>query len=241
MLHEVDFDAPALAAPDREAEAADLLAQAIRHDFAGRIALVSSLGAESVVLLHLVARINPATPVLFNETGMLFEETLDYQRKVAARLGLTALQIVRPTRWHLSARDAGGQLYGAEADACCTLRKREPLMRALAPFSAWITGRKRFQNRNRSVLPLREMDEAGRVKLNPLARWRPDDIQGYIARHDLPRHPLVAQGFPSIGCRPCTTRVAPGEDMRAGRWRGSEKTECGIHWMLRDDRTQRRA
>lgn len=241
MLLEAHREALRPSVAGRESEALALLEPAIRRDFAGRIALVSSLGAESIVLLHMVAAINPATPVLFNETGMLFEETLTYQRTVAARLGLTSLQIVRPTGWRTGRRDAGGVLHVEDADACCHLRKREPLLRALVPFAAWITGRKRFQSVSRAGLPHREIDEAGRVKLNPLASWEPGDIAAYIDRHDLPRHPLVAQGYPSIGCRPCTTRVLAGEDLRAGRWRGSDKTECGIHWTLPSWATQRRA
>lgn len=205
------------------------LAQAILRDHPGRIALVSSFGADSAVLLHMVARISPATPVLFNDTGMLFAETLDHQRRLAALLGLTNVRIVRPTAFAVARADPQGGLHRTQADACCALRKVGSLDRALAPFDAWITGRKRFQSPGRRALPFAERDEAGRVKLNPLADWTAQDLRDYARAHDLPPHPLTARGFPSIGCAPCTSPVAEGEDQRAGRWRGSAKTECGIH------------
>ena len=219
-------DTPAL-----EGQALAMLAEALLRDHPGRIAMVSSFGAESVVLLDMVATILPSTPVLFNQTGMLFPETLDYQREVAAKLGLTNVQVVRPTQRLIKMLDADGTLNSTDPDACCALRKRVPLERALAPFDAWITGRKRYQSEARAKLQPVERDDAGRVKFNPLADWTSADIAEYLDRHDLPRHPLVASGYPSIGCAPCTTRVEPGEDARAGRWRGSDKTECGIHYV----------
>lgn len=212
-------------------DAFDLLAQAIIHDFPGRIALVSSFGAESIVLLDMVARINKATPVLFNQTGMLFAETLAYQQTVAAELGLTNVRIVRPTLAELGRLDPRGTLHEDDHDACCDLRKVRPLKRALQPFAAWITGRKRFQSASRASLPLVERDDERRVKLNPLADCSSAHIRNYIAEHDLPRHPLIAKGYPSIGCAPCTTSVAAGEAPRAGRWRGASKEECGIHFV----------
>ncbi len=214
--------------------APEQLAVALTSAAFGRLALVSSFGAESVVLLHMVARIDAATPVLFLDTELLFPETLRYQRQVAAALGLRDLRIIRPDREALFARDTEGLLHRADPDACCALRKAEPLARALAGFSGWITGRKRFQGGRRANLQPVEAD-GPRLKLNPLADWRPDDIQAYMARHDLPRHPLVARGYPSIGCAPCTSRAVPGEDPRAGRWRGLEKTECGIHFAARGE------
>ena len=192
----------------------------------GRIALVSSFGAESVALLHLVAAVDRTVPVLFLETGMLFAETLAYQRQVAGRLGLTDVRALRPG--DLSA-DAEGTLHRTDPDACCAMRKTAPLAEALAPFDAWITGRKRYQGGRRAALEFFEAAD-GRLKVNPLARWTPADVQDYMANNGLPRHPLVAQGYPSIGCAPCTQPVAPGEDSRAGRWRGTDKAECGIHF-----------
>ena len=214
MRAERAFDPPEQDSTSLESDALTLLARTILRDYRGRIALVSSFGAESIVLLDMVATISPSTPVLLNETGMLFPETLEYQREVSAKLGLSNVQLVRPTRQRLTAVDPD-----------------EPLKRALAPFDAWITGRKRFQNSLRAELEEIEQDDDGKMKVNPLARWTATDIAAYLDRHALPRHPLVAQGYPSIGCEPCTSRVADGEDPRAGRWRGSDKTECGIHYV----------
>jgi len=197
----------------------------------GRVALVSSFGAESVVLLHMVAMVEPATPVLFVETGMLFPETLAYQHEVAAHLGLRDLRIIRATPVRVAAHDPEGLLHRTDPDACCALRKTEPLDRALGPFDAWITGRKRFQSGSRAELSFFEAEETGRIKINPLAHWAPQDVADYMINNRLPRHPLVARGYPSIGCAPCTTPVATGEDPRAGRWRGSDKDECGIHFV----------
>lgn len=194
-----------------------------------RVALVSSFGAESVVLLHLVARIDRAVPVLFLETEMLFAETLAYQAEVAARLGLRDVRHIRPDAAAVAARDPHGRLHRADPEACCTLRKTAPLTAALGGFDAWITGRKRRQGGARATLSVFERDADGRLKVNPLAFWTKADQRAYMDRHALPRHPLEARGFLSIGCAPCTTPVAPGEDERAGRWRGSAKTECGIH------------
>jgi len=212
------------------ASAREVLEDAIRREFRGRIALVSSFGAESAALLHLVAEVDPSTPVLFLETGMLFPETLAYQQDLAARLGLTDLRLIRPDAEDAAAEDPSEDLHRADKDACCDLRKVRPLDRALAPFDAWITGRKRFQGGRRAVLETFEA-EGGRIKLNPLAGWSPQEIRWHMDRHDLPPHPLVAQGFPSLGCAPCTSRVAAGEDARAGRWRGEAKEECGIHFV----------
>ncbi|SES78297.1 phosphoadenylyl-sulfate reductase [Oceanicella actignis] len=209
--------------------AQELLADAILEEFRGRIALVSSFGAESAALLHLVAEVDPSTPVLFLETGMLFPATLAYQKDLAERLGLTDVRLIRPDPADLRAEDPDGALHQTDPDACCDLRKTRPLERALAPFDAWITGRKRFQSAERARLEFYETDAAGRIKLNPLADWDARRIRAHMEAHDLPLHPLATERFPSLGCAPCTTPVAEGEDPRAGRWRGRDKTECGIH------------
>ncbi|MDJ0822783.1 MAG: phosphoadenylyl-sulfate reductase [Paracoccaceae bacterium] len=198
----------------------------------GRLALVSSFGAESVVLLHLVAVVNRATPVLFIDTEMLFTETLVYQQELAERLALRNLTILRADENALRAEDPKGTLHRSSPDACCALRKTEPLQRALAPYDGWITGRKRFQSGRRAQLQFFEHDQVtGKIKVNPLAHWSPADIQAYIDENRLPRHPLSAKGYPSIGCAPCTSPVRAGEDPRAGRWRGQTKDECGIHFV----------
>lgn len=205
-----------------------LMAAMIEREFAGRIALVSSFGAESAVLLHLAASIDRNLPVLFLETGKHFPETLAYRDALVGRLGLTGVVNLRPAERPLAKEDPEGYLHLADPDRCCELRKVLPLAPALAPYAAWISGRKRFQAATRGALPSIEAD-ATHVKINPIASWGPDDIGRYMAEHDLPAHPLVAKGYPSIGCAPCTEPVAAGEDARAGRWRGKSKVECGIH------------
>ncbi|MBZ4022233.1 phosphoadenosine phosphosulfate reductase [Rhodobacter sp. TJ_12] len=197
----------------------------------GRVALVSSFGAESVVLLHMVATVAPQTPVLFVDTLMLFEETLAYQREVADQLGLRDVRVIRASKTDLAAQDPDGTLHETNPDACCALRKTAPLEAALAEFDGWLTGRKRYQGQTRADLDHFEVETATRMKINPLAHWGRTEIAAYMDRYDLPRHPLVARGYPSIGCAPCTSPVAAGEDPRAGRWRGQEKTECGIHFV----------
>lgn len=213
----------------RKSDAETVLRHALADPEIGAVAMVSSFGAESVALLHMIAEIDTSTPVIFLDTEMLFPETLAYQRDVAAYLGLTDLRIIAPDRNAVLTEDVDGLLHQADPDACCDLRKTRPLEQALQDFGGWITGRKRYQNGQRAALPLFEKD-ARKIKINPLADWSSQDVKDYIAAHNLPRHPLVAQGFPSIGCMPCTTRVSDHEDPRAGRWRDSAKTECGIHF-----------
>ncbi|MEL3888648.1 phosphoadenylyl-sulfate reductase [Ferrovibrio sp. MS7] len=211
--------------------ATDMLRVAIDELFPGRIALVSSFGADAAVLLHLVAQVNPATPVLFIDTGKLFDETLAYREQLTAQFGLTDLRVLRPEPALLGAKDPSGTLWFRDADACCAIRKVEPLQRGLKPFEAWINGRKRFQARSRAALPLVEAVD-GRLKFNPLAGWTAAELTDYVSRHGLPAHPLADQGYLSIGCAPCTQPVTPGEDARAGRWRGQDKVECGLHMPL---------
>jgi phosphoadenosine phosphosulfate reductase len=205
-----------------------LLATAIRELFPGRIAVVSSFGAESAVLLHFVAAIDAATPVLFIDTGRHFAETLDYRNRLVAHLGLADVRSIGPTAEEVARLDADSSRAVWDPDGCCAFRKTAPLQRALEGFDAWITGRKRFQSATRFDLTAFETDER-HVKINPLASWGPADLAAYADEHGLPPHPLVAQGYASIGCAPCTSRTQPGEDARAGRWRSFEKTECGIH------------
>jgi len=209
-----------------------LLAQALADPLAGRIALVSSFGAESVVLLHLISIMAPRTPVLFIDTMMLFDETLSYQRELAARLALQDLRVIGPDRQEVFLQDPDALLHRTDTDACCALRKTRPLERALEGFDGWITGRKRHQADSRAGLAPFEAEPAtGRIRINPMAGWSAEQTAAYMQRHDLPRHPLVSRGFPSIGCAPCTSPVARGEDPRAGRWRGQDKIECGIHFI----------
>lgn len=220
----------ALNARYRHHSAAAVLAHALADPEAGRLALVSSFGAESVVLLHMVAVTAPATPVIFIDTEMLFAETLVYQQEIAERLGLRDLRIIRPDAGDLARTDPAQTLHRHDTDGCCALRKTRPLLRALSGFDGWITGRKRYQSGQRAALDFFEVEAGtGRIKVNPLAHWARGDVQTYMEENRLPRHPLVARGYPSIGCTPCTTPVGAGEDPRAGRWRDQDKTECGIH------------
>ena len=210
---------------------ADLLDEVIHHEFAGRIALVSSFGANSVVLLHLAAEVEPAVPVIFIDSGKMFGSTHRYRDQLAERLGLTDIRIARPDPAKLAAEDSDSALWMRAPDQCCAIRKVAPLARALSGFDAWISGRKRYQGGMRAALPLVEADGT-RIKINPLAGWSKDDLAAYRRARVLPEHPLVADGFRSIGCMPCTSRVGDGEDERDGRWRGKGKTECGIHLGL---------
>jgi phosphoadenosine phosphosulfate reductase len=206
----------------------DLLEAMIAREFAGRIALVSSFGAESVALLDLVSEVAPDVPVIFLDTLKHFGETLSYRDALAKRFKLSNIMVIEPDAAEIQAQDHNGLLWTRDTDACCGLRKVRPLARAMQGFDAWITGRKRFQSDTRADIPLVEFS-GGKFKINPLANWSPEEIAARIASRDLPPHPLVADGFPSIGCMPCTRRVAPGEEARAGRWAGLDKTECGIH------------
>ncbi len=208
----------------RDAHPLTVLRAAYQH-FGDKLALVSSFGAESAVLLHLASQVSPNIPVLFLDTGMLFGQTLDYRKNLAAKFGLTDVRDLRPAFTDLATQDPNSDLWRTSVDGCCNIRKVLPLDRALGGFDGWITGRKRFHGGDRLSLPVVEEAE-GKLKFNPLANWSKAELEAYVAEHDLPAHPLVAQGYASIGCWPCTQ---PSEDGRSGRWQGQEKTECGIH------------
>lgn len=220
---------------DRFAEAPtqEVLRAVLAEHLLGEVALVSSFGAESAALLHLVASVDPSVPVRFIDTGRHYPETLAYRDLLVARLRLQDFRNVRPDPEVLAARDASELRWSFDPDGCCEIRKVAPLERALIGIDATITGRKAFQASTRNALPRFELD-GERIKFNPLADWTKDDIEAYFVEHDLPRHPLVAQGYLSIGCAPCTSVVKPGEDPRAGRWRGWDKTECGLHSAVDD-------
>lgn len=218
--------------------AVSVLSHALKDPLIGPLALVSSFGAESVVLLHLVSVLDRSLPVLFIDTQMLFAETLAYQRDLAHRFGLVNLTVVTPAPDQVFAADPDNLLHQYDPDACCHLRKIAPLQHALGGFDAWITGRKRYQGGQRADLAFFEVENSGRIKINPLAHWGRDDLEDYIVNNNLPRHPLVSRGYPSIGCKPCTSPVTLGENIRAGRWRSQEKTECGIHFA-RDGKISR--
>ena len=197
-------------------------------DQRGEIAIVSSFGAESAVLLHLVACVEASAPVIFLDTGKHFAQTLSYRKKLAQRFNLSNVIDVTPDQTDLHAHDPAGDLWRRDADACCQVRKVRPLREILARYRGWVTGRKQFQGGGRIALPIVEIVD-GQLKFNPLALWSRQSVLDYAEQHNLPAHPLVAQGFPSIGCWPCTKPVDAADDPRAGRWQGADKTECGIH------------
>ncbi|MCR4268668.1 phosphoadenylyl-sulfate reductase [Nitratireductor sp. ZSWI3] len=204
---------------------------AVAIDFfreAGGIAATSSFGADSAALLHLIAEADPDLPVTFLDTGQHFGETLEYRDQLADDLGLTNIVVIRPLDDALAANDPDGVLHKSDTDGCCAIRKVEPMARAVAPYRAWFTGRKRGQAATRADMPVFEA-VGPRIRINPLARWTTEDQAAYMVKHDLRQNPLVAFGYLSIGCFPCTTPVQPGEDPRSGRWAGQAKTECGIH------------
>jgi phosphoadenosine phosphosulfate reductase len=213
-----------------DASPAEVIAGAVRAVGRDRLALVSSFGTESAALLKVMADVDPAIPVIFLDTGWLFQETLAYRDTLIATLGLRDVRSIKPLEATLTRDDAGRELWFSDPDACCRIRKVEPLARALAPFTAWINGRKRFQGGLRAAIPVVEAD-GDRLKFNPFANVSREDIQAIYASADLPPHPLAASGYLSVGCMPCSSRAQAGEDERMGRWRGRAKTECGIHTM----------
>lgn len=212
----------------RNASPREIIAKALQMVGREHLALVSSFGTESAALLKVMAEVDPAIPVIFLDTGWLFEETLTYRDTLIARLGLRNVRSIKPLEQTLSREDPDRSLWFSDPDACCRIRKVEPLSRALAPFQAWINGRKRFQGGVRADIPVVEED-GSRLKFNPFANVSRDQIEAIYKASKLPPHPLVAKGFLSVGCMPCTSRAKAGEDVRAGRWRGTAKTECGIH------------
>jgi len=212
----------------RDASPAEVIETALKTVGRENLALVSSFGTESAALLKVMADVDPAIPVVFLDTGWLFEETLAYRDTLIATLGLRDVRSIKPLGEALSREDPDRELWFSDPDACCRIRKVEPLARALKPFSAWINGRKRFQGGARAEIPVVE-DDGAKLKFNPFANVSRAEIEAIYKLAKLPPHPLVASGYLSVGCMPCSSRTAPGEDARAGRWRGKGKTECGIH------------
>lgn len=226
-------DAARLNGRFRGVDTQEMLRVALGEGLLGQVATVSSFGAESAALLHLVASVDRSVPVVFLDTGKHFPETIAYRDELVRFLGLTDLRIVQPDAEQLAARDESGLRWSYDPDGCCEIRKVEPLTRGLAGFDASFTGRKAFQAATRANLPRFELD-GDRLKVNPLITWSKEELDAYFTAHDLPVNPLVAMGYPSIGCQPCTNKVAPGEDPRSGRWSGWNKTECGIHTPIPD-------
>jgi phosphoadenosine phosphosulfate reductase len=214
----------------RDASPAHVIETALKVVGREQLALVSSFGTESAALLKVMADVDPAIPVIFLDTGWLFEETLAYRDTLIATLGLRDVRSIKPLEEALSRQDPDRELWFSDPDACCRIRKVEPLARALKPFAAWINGRKRFQGGARAEIPVVE-DDGAKLKFNPFANVSREEIEAIYKLAKLPPHPLVASGYLSVGCMPCSSRAAAGEDARDGRWRGRAKTECGIHTM----------
>jgi phosphoadenosine phosphosulfate reductase len=225
---ETQAEAERLEALYGDLPAAGIIARTLELHGEGEIAAVSSFGADSAVLLHLIAEIDRTLPIIFLDTGKHFEETLAYRDALAGDLGLSDIRIVTPDEAALERNDPDGKLHLTDTDACCAIRKVEPMARGVAPFRGWFTGRKRFQATTRHALPVFE-SVGPRLRINPLARWTTAAQADYMRRYRLRENPLVAYGYLSIGCFPCTSVVKPGEDPRSGRWAGQAKTECGIH------------
>ena len=212
----------------RDASPAEVIEAALKAVGREYLALVSSFGTESAALLKVMADVDPAIAVIFLDTGWLFEETLAYRATLIAALGLRDVRSIKPLQETLSSEDPDRELWFSDPDACCRIRKVEPLKRALVPFYGWINGRKRFQGGLRADIPVVE-DDGIRLKFNPFANVSREAIEAIYTGAKLPPHPLTAMGYLSVGCMPCTSRTSPDEDARAGRWRGRAKTECGIH------------
>jgi phosphoadenosine phosphosulfate reductase len=177
-----------------------------------------------------VSLVDKTLPVYFLETGKHFPETLQYVETLKAHLGLSNIRWLQPDPKDVARFDPHGSLWETDPDSCCHIRKTEPLDAEIAQYAGWVTGRKRYQTAERGVLPHFELTSDDRIKVNPLAYFADADVNAYKTEHGLPEHPLFAKGYKSIGCAPCTTIVAEGEDPRAGRWRGLNKKECGIHF-----------
>ncbi|MEM6625831.1 MAG: phosphoadenylyl-sulfate reductase [Pseudomonadota bacterium] len=228
VLERPDYRVERLNGELREASAQTVIRAARIREFKDKICYVSSFGAESAVMLSLIADVDPTFPVLFIDTGMHFQQTLDYRDELSEFLGLTNVQTLHPDEDERKMEDPRNDLWKSDPDVCCELRKVRPLEPALKGYDAWITGRKRFHGGERMQLPVFEHTD-GRFKVNPLAGWTPEDVALFLRLRNLPKHPLVEQGYPSIGCWPCTAPASDPNDLRSGRWAGQEKTECGLH------------
>ncbi|MBG1231591.1 phosphoadenylyl-sulfate reductase [Aestuariivirga litoralis] len=211
-------------------EGRDLI-RAFARDFEGRIALLSSFGAESSVLLHMLSEVDPSIPVIFLDTLKLFPETIAYRDRLTRELGLRDVRVFQPNVADLERDDPAGTLHLSSPDRCCHIRKTLPMEKAFRGFDVMISGRKRFHGAARSDLKPISFDDQ-RIKLEPLASFTSLDLHNYKVMRQLPSHPLNLEGYHSIGCAPttCTTKGGSADNPRAGRWMGQEKTECGIHF-----------
>jgi phosphoadenosine phosphosulfate reductase len=228
----VDFDVARENARLERATPEERLALAV-DAFGDGLLFTSSFGAGSGVLLHLWSRVARGLPVVFVDTGFLFDETLAYKDRLARELGLV-IEVARPS----VARDDflvehGADVMARDSDFCCAKNKVDPLRPYLAGARGWVSGLRRDQSKTRADVPILLVTEDGPVKVHPLATMTSAEARAYMDRHRIPEHPLKARRYLSIGCEPCTRPVAEGEDERSGRWAGKSKTECGLHTALR--------
>ncbi len=221
--------------PEFESAAPSDILRWAYETFGDRVALSTAFGPSGVALMHIAARVNPGARVFFIDTGLHFDETLEMVERVQRRLAVS-VEILRPDLTVAEqAERFGDELYVVDPDRCCAMRKVEPTRRMLAGLDAWITGLRRDQGPTRAdtpILDVRPVDGRTVYKISPLARWTRKDVWRHVFTHDLPYNPLHDQGYPSVGCAPCTRPVEAGGDERAGRWAGRSKTECGLHTQL---------
>lgn len=221
------FD-PTVGLPERP-EPQQVLSHAV--ELFGKIAISSSLGPQTLVLIDMLHRLGRDVPVFLLDTGFLFPETLALRDRVETRYGMR-IDVIRPALPVEAHTAEHGELYRTDPDACCRMRKVAPLHQALRGLDAWITGLRRDMSGGRSTVePIDWDDHHGLWKVNPLAGWSRDQVVAYLAEHDVPTNPLLEHGFKSVGCWPCTRPVRPGAEERSGRWSGRAKTECGIHTL----------
>lgn len=199
-------------------------------EFGDGLCLATSFGPQSIVLMHALSRLNSKAEIFYLDTGLLFPETYALRDQLAQRFGARFTRVIPELSIEQQARRYGDRLWLRQPDDCCELRKVFPLQRFLRDKPAWISGVRSRHNELRAATPILHWDEVNQaVKLNPLVGWSSEEIWAYLDRYELPRNPLHGQGYPSLGCQPCTRAVRPGEHPRAGRWPGFQKTECGIH------------
>lgn len=212
-----------------ECSAEEILRWAVDR-FAPKLTFATGFGIEGCVIIDLVAQAGLEVDLFTLDTGLLFPETYELWQRLEKRYGLTIRAVKPEHSVEEQAAREGPALWGVDPDRCCALRKMQPLRAELASFDAWISAIRRDQTSDRQDAPVVGWDgRFGLVKVNPLVRWTIEDVRAHVEAHRVPYNPLHDRGYPSIGCWPCTTPVAPGEDPRAGRWRGREKTECGLH------------
>ena len=212
----------------QEQEANEILYESINKFFLKKIVYVCSFGAESAVILHLISNISKDFPIIFLNTGKLFDETLNYRNDLIKLFNLTNIIEIYPEKFDLTKHDANEVLWKADHNKCCEIRKVNPLKKALKPYTTWISGRKGYHSNERREKKVLEIVNSKFV-LSPLINWSQNKITEYFESFNIPKHPLYKKGYLSIGCRNCTVTSSDSNNVRSGRWSNTKKTECGIH------------